>query len=289
MSNDGHDHNEAGHCCGGEGHDHHGDAVGRHGRSALLVELREHVPFSVSGVAIGLVVAGAICILGSSLPQQAASDRNGSSGAAVHDHAEVHDHAHGADQESAGAGSDGHDHDHGPVFARRFFHLFHPVHMLFSAAATAAMFCRYERKILKGVVVGLIGAVGVCGFSDIVMPQLSLTFLGVETEWHICVIEEPWLVLPFAFVGVLIGVATAGQGLHTTIYSHSLHVLASTMASIFYMVGPLGLTGWIDILGKVFLFIVVAVMVPCCLSDIVFPLFMSGGAREQYAREPHTH
>ena len=34
------------------------------GSSALMVELREHVPFSVSAVAIGLCIAGAICVLG---------------------------------------------------------------------------------------------------------------------------------------------------------------------------------------------------------------------------------
>lgn len=249
---------------------HHDDSPDgpKAGSAALLVELREHLPFSVSAVAIGLIVAGTICILGSGFVESGASE-------ALADHA-GHEHA---------AGENGHD--HGPPFAQLFFHLFHPAHMLFSAAATTAMFRRYDRKIIKAIIVGLIGAIGVCGVSDIVMPHVSLTILGIHTPWHICVIEHPGLVLPYAGVGVLIGILAAGGVVRSTVISHSLHVLASTMASIFYMVGPLGLVAWIDRLGEVFVFVVLAVMVPCCVSDIVFPLLMSPAGRTRHGGEPH--
>ncbi len=223
-----------------------------------MVELREHVPFSVSAVAIGLTLAGAICILGFG---------NGASQTG---------HEHGADGAIVNP-------------AELFFHLFHPVHMFFSAAATAAMFHRYEQKPLKALIIGMIGAVGVCGVSDIVMPQASLAILGVETPWHICVWEHPWLAFPFAIVGVFVGVAAAGSVVKSTLISHSLHVFASTMASIFYMVGPLGMLAWIEDIGKMFIFVVIAVVVPCCLSDIVFPLLMSRAGRSQYEHEPHVH
>jgi hypothetical protein len=228
--------------------------------SALLTELREHVPFSVSAVAIGLIVAGAICVLGFDDPGLP----------------------------DAGADLD-HDHVHAPGPARLLFHLFHPAHMLFSATATTAMFFRYERKTAKAIVIGLIGAIGVCGVSDIAMPHVSLFVLGAQTPWHICVYEHPMLVLPFAVVGVLVGVAATSGVMHSTLISHSLHVLASTMASIFYMVGPLGVILWIDQIGKVFFFVVLAVTVPCCLSDIVFPLLMSRRSREVYLHDGHTH
>ena len=244
-------------------HDHkhdHSEDVGE-APSALMVELREHAPFSVTAVAIGLIVAGAICILGSHFAEVAGA-------AAEHDHG---------------------GHDHAPTFARLFFHLFHPAHMLFSAAATTAMFMRYERKPLKAIIVGLTGAIGVCGISDIAMPHASVAILGVKTSWHICVIEHPDLVIPFAGVGVLLGLATAGSVVRSTLISHSLHVFASTMASIFYMVGPLGLIAWIDDLGKVFLFVVLAVMIPCCVSDIIFPMLMTRAGRTEYLAEGHQH
>lgn len=228
--------------------------------SALVVELREHVPFSVSAVAIGLIAAGTICVLGFGF--------------------------HG-DVESSRAAAHSHSGSLNP--AELFFHLFHPAHMLFSAAATTAMFCRYERRMVKAILIGLIGAVGVCGISDIVMPHLSLIILGTPAPWHICVYEHPDMTLPFAAVGVAVGIAASGSVIRSTIISHSLHVFASTMASIFYMVGPLGVVAWIDDLGKVFLFVVIAVVVPCCLSDIVFPMMMSKSGRDWYTREPHRH
>ena len=227
-----------------------------------MVELRDHVPFSVSAVAIGLTVAGAICILG-----------------------------FGIGDSHTGTGH-GHDHGSGDAIsnpAELFFHLFHPAHMFFSAAATAAMFHRYEQKPLKALIIGMIGAVGVCGVSDIVMPHASLAILGVETPWHICMWEHPGLAFPFAIVGVFVGVAAAGSVVKSTLISHSLHVFASTMASIFYMVGPLGMLAWIEDIGKMFIFVVIAVVVPCCLSDIVFPLLMSRAGRSQYEQEPHAH
>jgi len=247
----------------GDNHSHapHRDFLHEAKPSALLVELREHVPFSVTAVAMGLIVAGTLCIL-----------------------------TLGAGQGIEAAGGAEHaGHDHGDDPSRLFFHMFHPAHMLFSAMATAAMFYRYEKKIGKAIVIGLIGAIGICGISDIAMPHVSLLVLGVRTEWHICVYEHPALVLPFAAVGVMVGVAASGGVIKSTIISHSLHVLASTMASIFYMVGPLGLTAWIEDLGKVFMFVVLAVMVPCCLSDIVFPLLMSTSARSRYQEAPHAH
>lgn len=237
----------------------HGEGYSRDSLpSALLVELREHVPFSVASVALGLTVVGTICVLGfapRTADEMASPDRQ----------------------------------VHAMQSARMFFHLFHPAHMLFSAAATTAMFCRYEDGIIKAIVIGLIGAIGVCGMSDIVVPHVSMLVLGTTAPLHICVWEHTWLVIPFAIVGALTGVAAGGNIAHTTIISHSFHVLASTMASIFYMVGPLGIIAWIDILGKIFVFVVLAVMVPCCLSDIVFPLLLSRPGRKSYGGSAHAH
>ena len=161
--------------------------------------------------------------------------------------------------------------------------------MLFSAAATTAMFWRYEHKMGKAVVIGLAGAIGVCGLSDIVMPHLSLMMLRKPVPWHICVIKHPQMVFSFAAVGVIVGLAAAVGVRHSTFFSHSLHVFSSTMASIFYLIGPFGRLGWIDSVGIVFLFIIVAVMVPCCLSDIVFPLLLTKRSKHEYEKDERTH
>ncbi len=162
------------------------------------------------------------------------------------------------------------------------FHIFHPVHMLLSATATTAMFYRRERRPVKAAVVGLVGAVGVCGISDVIMPYLSgaLLFRGGTghghhaMHFHWCVIEHPWMVLPFAAAGIAIGVAAARHIQKITFYSHSAHVLISSAASIFYLIGY-GLTDWISHMGYVLVVITVAVMIPCCFSDILFPLLVA--------------
>ncbi len=298
-----HDHADHGHgeacggghahgCCG-HSHTHEEECPIPHAHtakpSALWIELREHMPFSVSAVAMGLIVAGVICVIGFAQLRETES-ATGQSAAAAHDH-DGHDHAgHDHPPAATSTAGDGHDHHHDsrdPGIL--FFHLFHPAHMLFSATATTAMFRRYDRKVGKAVIVGLLGAIGVCGVSDILMPQVSLMILGVSAPMHICLIEHPGLVLPFAFVGVLVGVAATGGVMRSTVFTHSLHVLASTMASIFYMVGPMGMVAWIAQIGVVFLFVVVAVMLPCCFSDIIFPLLLTRRGHEEFLHTPHHH
>lgn len=220
--------------------------------SALQMELRDHVPFSVSAVAIGLVFAGLVCYL---VP------------------------------ESQSTAHDGHGHSG----TSPLFHLFHPVHTFFSAAATTAMFWRYDRRAIKAVMVGMVGAIGVCGVSDIGMPHIAQMMMGWDAELHICVVEDPGLVFPFAIVGVLVGLGAAAGVSRSTLFSHALHVLTSTLASIFYLIAPFGGLDWIDELGRIFIFVVAAVMIPCCLSDIVFPLLMTKDARAQAMAAHHGH
>ena len=226
-------------------------------------------------MAIGLVIAGIICVLA-----PAPTGPSGPEGGLL-----AHEH------------ETGHAEHPPDVFAQSLFHLFHPVHMFFSAAATTAMFWRYERRLLKAVVIGIVGAVGICGISDIIMPyasQFLLVKLGAleprqPLHLHICIIQHPGLVLPFAVIGVAVGLGAALAVERSTLFSHSLHVLSSTMASIFYLISPFGRTDWIDGVGFVFLLVVLAVMIPCCASDIVFPLALARPERERHAQGHHAH
>ena len=90
-------------------------------------------------------------------------------------------------------------------------------------------------------------------------------------EIHICVIEHPQLVLPFTLVGIATGFLAADHIVRATFFSHAAHVLVSSTASLLYLVS-FGLTDWVHEAGLVFIFVVLAVMIPCCISDIIFPL-----------------
>lgn len=155
------------------------------------------------------------------------------------------------------------------------FHLFHPLHIFLSSITTAAMFWRYDRRFGMAVLTGIVGSVGFCGLSDAVFPFFGSRLLGAPMDLHICVLEHPGLVWPFAAVGVLAGVAAAHSFQDPTVTraSHALHVLVSTTASILYLVGY-GFADWTSHPLEVMIILVCSVLIPCCSSDIVFPLLL---------------
>lgn len=158
-----------------------------------------------------------------------------------------------------------------PEASIELFHVFHPAHILMSAVATTAMFFKHEKRILKAVVVGFIGSITICGLSDIFFPFVGGLILGAQMHVHVCLLEKPGMILPFVGIGVIAGLLVTKSLEKSTEYSHSAHIFVSSAASILYLIG-FGLTDWIHAVGGVFLITIVAVMIPCCVSDIVFPL-----------------
>lgn len=167
-----------------------------------------------------------------------------------------------------------------PQKSERLFHIFHPLHLFFSASATTSMFYRHNERIVKAILVGFVGAVGICGISDIFIPYLAGGLLGAKMHLHICVIMHPELILSFTLFGIICGLLLPPV-VGSTTFSHSAHVLLSSMASILYLVS-FGLVDWISVAGMVFIYIVPAVVIPCCISDIVFPLLMVKKGRHEH-------
>jgi len=66
-----------------------------------------------------------------------------------------------------------------------------------------------------------------------------------------------------ATIGTLTGLGTK--------YQHAVHVLISTLASLFYLMA-FGVVDWLPMFPLVFVVLFIAVWVPCCASDIMFPL-----------------
>lgn len=154
------------------------------------------------------------------------------------------------------------------------FYILHPTHIFLSALVTTAMLKKYsDSKIWVAILIGYFGSVGIATLSDSVIPYLGETLLGLEHKGiHIGFIEEPLLTNPAAFLGIAIG-----HRKPTTKLPHSGHVLVSTWASLFHIIMALGGTiNWI-ILATIFLFLFLAVWLPCCTSDIVFPLLFVRG------------
>ena len=149
------------------------------------------------------------------------------------------------------------------------FYILHPTHIVLSALVTTAMYKKYSNgRIWAAILIGYFGSIGIATLSDSIIPYLGETLLGLESKgMHIGFIEEPLLTNPAAFLGIAIGYWKP-----TTKFPHAGHVLLSTWASLFHILMALGETvSWIILLAiSAFLFL--AVWLPCCTSDIVFPL-----------------
>ena len=130
-------------------------------------------------------------------------------------------------------------------------------------------------KGLALVLVGYVGSIGIATLSDSLLPFAGEILLQLPNPGlHIGFIEKWWLVNPLAFLGIAIAYWRP-----TTKFPHAGHVLLSTWASAFHIIMALGDTvSWITLL-IIGLFLFLSVWLPCCLSDIIFPLlFVSGKA-----------
>ena len=108
----------------------------------------------------------------------------------------------------------------------------------------------------------------------IFIPYIAGFLLGVEMHLHVCIVEHPTFILPFVLTGIFAGFVIPDTTQKSTLFSHAAHVLVSSMASILYLIG-FGLTEWIHVAGMVFIYMVLAVIIPCCTSDIIFPLLIA--------------
>jgi len=160
------------------------------------------------------------------------------------------------------------------------FYVSHPLHVLLSALVTTAMYMRYKKgKFWAAILIGWTGSIGIATISDAIIPYLGGTLLHAQMEFHVPFIEEWWINL-IALAGIGIG-----YWKQTTKIPHFGHVLLSTWASLFYIVAFGIADNWIPLLPFIFLILFLAVWIPCCLSDIVYPLLFLGKEPEQPSPE----
>jgi len=160
------------------------------------------------------------------------------------------------------------------------FYTLHPAHVILSALVTTAIYKRYSKgKLWAAILIGYVGSIGIATLSDSIIPYLGELLLNLPNKGaHIGFIEEWWLVNPAALLGIAIGYLRP-----TTRFPHYGHVLISTWASLCHIIMALGDTvSWLQAV-IILLFLFLAVWLPCCVSDIVFPLLFT----RQVA--PHGH
>ncbi len=161
------------------------------------------------------------------------------------------------------------------------FWIAHPAHVLFSAIVTTAIYRLHGKpRWWTTLLVGYGGSVGIGTLSDCLMPFFGEWLLNLpHAHPHIGFIEMWWLVNPLALAGILL----AGKWPKTKL-PHAGHVLLSTAATLFHVGMAVGDSLNLLTLLAIALFLFLAVWVPCCTSDIVFPLLFAKGKTEPPVR-----
>ncbi len=160
--------------------------------------------------------------------------------------------------------------------AHDIFYVLHPMHVILSALVTASMYKIYAKKVNPWVLIliGYIGSVGIATLSDSIIPYIGEIMLNLPNSGiHLGFIEKWWLVNPLAFLGIAIAYFNP-----TTKFPHAGHVLLSTWASLFHIIMALGGMMSLTLSIIIFIFLFIAVLVPCCFSDIIFPLLFVKGS-----------
>jgi hypothetical protein len=151
-----------------------------------------------------------------------------------------------------------------------FFEISHQIHVIASSIVTAGIFYKYKKNFCYAIFVGVFGAILIGSLSDIIFPYLGAFFFQLEPHFHLPILEEPTIILGAAIIGSILGILTG-----YTKFPHFLHVGISVFASLFYLLAfsnnpnPLFLV-------LSFIIIFISVIIPCCLSDIIFPFLFLG-------------
>ena len=157
---------------------------------------------------------------------------------------------------------------------------------------TASMFGIHlkRKKFIYILIIGYLGSIGIATLSDSVIPFVGEHFLGLHTpthshteihnkenhlddehehhpQLHLGFIEEWYIVNPAAILGILIA-----YFLPHTKFPHAGHVLISTWASSAHILMNTAGDITIGVITGIFVILFIAVWLPCCVSDIIFPL-----------------
>ncbi len=148
------------------------------------------------------------------------------------------------------------------------FYVFHPLHLVFSALVSTAIFYNYKKKIIPSVLVGVIVSLIVGSLSDIIFPYIGASLFQIPMTFHLPELEIPLVIGLSLIVGASLGIIAK-----STKFPHFLHVFISVFASLFYIFAYS--SNW-SFLNLIFIIIIttISVVIPCCLSDIVMPLLI---------------
>ena len=175
-----------------------------------------------------------------------------------------------------------------PVVGHQLFHVFHYLHLLFAGAGVILSFRSYSSRVIPSLVIGFCVPSFFCTLSDAIIPYFGGKVLKVSMHFHWCFRDHFLTVIPFLASGIALGWAVNHHAkknkMYFLLFSHISHILISSMASTLYLVTFGFLNIWSQV-HMVFLFLLVAVLVPCTLSDVVVPILFAKGACKDHTKQ----
>lgn len=169
----------------------------------------------------------------------------------------------------------------------KLFYVFHPLHVLLSSFVTASMYKLHKKNpnIIKFFLIGFIGPLLIATVSDSIIPYIGETLLHLpHRELHLGFIERWYIVNPIAFLGVALA-----YFMPNTKFPHSGHILISTWASLFHVMMSVDKSISIFVYSGVLFLLFISDWIPCCFSDIVFPLLFIKGSHCEHPCNCHEH
>jgi len=160
------------------------------------------------------------------------------------------------------------------------FHSFHYVHILFATVGTVVTFLRFSSSLWRCFVVSALSPAVFCTLSDVALPALAAHILGIRVPLHICFFswDDTMNVLPFMLMGLITGFMIARHHVHglrtISLHAHFIHILISALAASCY-IASYGFDKWQGVMGILFCFLVIAVVVPCTISDVIIPMYVA--------------
>lgn len=151
-------------------------------------------------------------------------------------------------------------------YAVSLFYIAHPLHILFSSFVSSAIFYRYTKKIFPAIIVGAFISLFIGSLSDAIFPYLGSSLFQIPISFHLPALESPILIFGASIMGASLGIT-----IRKTKFPHSLHVFISVFASLLYIFSYSTNFSTL-IIFLIFIITSISVIVPCCLSDIVFPM-----------------
>jgi hypothetical protein len=159
------------------------------------------------------------------------------------------------------------------LLSENLFDGFFISHLFFASLTPAALFSIYRRSFLLSIFLAIATSAITCTLSDIIFPYVGGLVLSYEMSFHVCIVEEPILAWTFIITGALIGYFLSQYIRKLSRYTHSAHILISSLAAGLYLVSY----GVSFLSLKALLFIpilFVSVLVPCVLNDIGVPSYI---------------